>query len=245
MVLELLVCASSGAAPIVHRTRRAVVTFASPGLTPAEMRSFTGLVDRGIRDVEVALGLPRRQRRPVRFLVSERVRISWSRGDEVFLPLARVRAKTAPYLHETAHVLVPCPDQSAWVSEGFASWVESYVSATRGGYDGHIFTRAGNASVDAEARAYLANREGRAVLPFVGSRASPRGMRWRRRSVAAPFYVLSQSFIKFLVGRLGVRRVVSLVEAPDVARALRAKTGRTVGAWKQEWLGDLASAGGP
>jgi hypothetical protein len=62
--------------------------------------------------------------------------------------------------------------------------------------------------------------------------------------VAAPFYVLSQSFAKFLVGKLGLGRVIALVSSREPEAALARASGRSVEDWKAEWLAAIASGGG-
>ena len=105
-----------------------------------------------------------------------------------------------------------------------------------GGYDGVIFSQGGNANVDRLAGGYLAGPRGRAVLPYVGSEATPPRLEQDRRGVAAPFYVLSHSFVKYLVERLGLERVKSLHGAADPARELEKRTGRPLDWWRDAWL---------
>ena len=75
---------------------------------------------------------------------------TWRRT--VFLPVERVRQRRAPYLHEAVHALVPVFGRRTWLSEGLAGYLESFVSETRGGYDAHVFTRAGTRGIHAAAR---------------------------------------------------------------------------------------------
>jgi hypothetical protein len=60
-----------------------------------------------------------------------------------------------------------------------------------------------------------------------------------RRRVAAPFYVMSQSFSKFLVEKLGLARVLALVSSRDPEADLRRLSGRAVEDWKADWLRTL------
>jgi hypothetical protein len=60
-----------------------------------------------------------------------------------------------------------------------------------------------------------------------------------RRRVAAPFYVLSQSFSKFLVAKLGLARVIGLVSSRDPEGTLLAVSGRSVEDWKADGCGPL------
>jgi hypothetical protein len=153
----------------------------------------------------------------------------------VLLPLERVRTRSAPYLHESVHALVPTRGESVWLSEGLASYLESWVSENRGGYDAQIFSRGGNAAIDAAARRALQEPDGQAVLPWVGGEGNPPQLFEDRAGVARPFYVLSQSFAKYLAGHAGVASLVAAVVSGD-QEALLKTTGRSVAEWRQDWL---------
>jgi hypothetical protein len=221
---------------------RATLSYEENALTPSEASRFAGLVDQGIADVESYLkpaapdGL--REGRIV-YRVGADLPYSMTRGRTVSLMVERVRTDSAPYLHETVHVLVPSWNRSVWLSEGFASYVESYVSENIGGYDAHVFSKTGNGGVDAEAARWLGREAGRTVLPWVGTAGEPPEMLEERRRVAAPFYVLSQSFSKFLVNKLGLPRVISLVSSREPEADLARLSGRTVEDWKAEWVRSL------
>jgi hypothetical protein len=221
---------------------RATLVYEESALTPPQAARFASLLDQGIADVESYLrpaatdGL--REGRVV-YRVGAELPYSMTRGRTVSLMVERVRADSAPYLHETLHVLVPSPNRSVWLSEGFASYVESYVSENIGGYDAHVFARTGNRGVDAEAARWLGREAGRTVLPWVGAPGEPPEMLEERRRVAAPFYVLSHSFSKFLVGQIGLARVLALVSSRDPEAALRRASGRSASDWKADWLRTL------
>jgi hypothetical protein len=223
---------------------RASLVYEEGALTPPEAARFADLLDQGIADVESYLrpaapdGL--RDGR-ITYRVGAELPYSMTRGRTVSLMVERVRTDSAPYLHETVHVLVPSPNRSVWLREGFASYVESYVSENIGGYDAHVFTRTGNRGVDAEAARWLSREAGRTVLPWVGTPGEPPEMDEERRRVAAPFYVLSQSFSKFLVGKIGLARVLTLVSSRDPEAALLGLSGRSIEDWKAEWLGVIGA----
>ena len=228
-----------------YDTERAILYFEDGALTPEEAARFSQRLEQGIADVEsylrpAAAGALREDGRIV-YRVGDSLPFSTTRGRTVQLMVERVRADSAPYLHETVHVLLPARNRSVWLSEGFASYVESYVSENIGGYDAHVFSRTGNRGVDGEAARWLAGRGGRDVLPYVGAPGEPPEMVSERRRVAAPFYVLSQSFAKFLVSRLGLARVIALVTSPDPEAALAGISGRTVEDWKADWLAAITS----
>jgi hypothetical protein len=221
---------------------QAIVEYEAGDLLPAEAEAFAMLADRGVTDVEslVHSGLPAwaRRRGRLRFVVSSRVRISRTHDRVVYLPLERVRTRSAPYLHETVHALVPSRGNRTWLSEGLACYLESYVSETLGGYDAHVFSRAGNRGIHAAARRTLAGETGRAVLPWVGGYGDPPRMEEDRADVARPFYVLSHSLTKHLVESVGLEAVVSALVSGS-ADALVDATRRSAEDWKRDWLAVL------
>jgi hypothetical protein len=230
---------------IRYDTERATALFEEGVLSSDEMARFSRLVDAGIGHIEsylrTAAGPEGLRTGRIIYRVGDTVPYSTTRGRTVHLPLERVRSDSAPYLHETVHVLVPCPHRSVWLAEGFASYVESHVSATFGGYDAHVFSRTGNRGVDGEAARWLAREGGRAVLPYIGAPGQPPEMLRERRRVAAPFYVMSQSFTKFLVERLGLERVLGSVMSREPEQALERSSGQPVEAWKAEWLASIGA----
>jgi hypothetical protein len=222
-----------------------VVLESEPGVLGREQAAaFAQLLDRGIADIEALVGpsLPSWARRsgPVRFIVSDRTSISRTYGLVVHLPAERVRNGTAPYLHESVHVLVPFRGSRVWLSEGLACHLESWVSEHRGGYDAHVFTRAGDRGIHAAARRFLTTDAGRAVLPWVGRGGQPPDMNQDRSGVARPFYVLSHSLTKHLVDTAGLDRVVRLVAASDAPSIFERETGRSESQWKDDWLATIA-----
>jgi len=226
-----------------HETDRAVVEYDAGVLSPVEADEFGRLVDQGIADIEalVAPGLPEwaRRRGRLRYVVSARVGMSRAFRSTVLLPLDRVRSRSAPYLHESTHLLVPFRGSRVWLSEGFASYVESWVSEHRGGYDAHVFTRAGDRGIHAAARAWLERPEGRAVLPWVGAPGEPPGLGRERQRVARPFYVLAQSLTKYIVDAVGIDALVRLVVEGGGPSAFASLTGRSEEQWRREWLDAL------
>ena len=228
-----------------HVTARTVLESEPGVLDPAEAKAFSDLLDRGIADIEALVGpsLPSWARRsePVRFIVSERTTMSRTYGVVVHLPADRVRARTAPYLHESVHVLVPFRGSRVWLSEGLACYLESWVSEHRGGYDAHVFTRAGDRGIHAAAGRWLASDGGRAVLPWVGQAGQPPELEQDRSGVARPFYVLSHSLTKYLVDSVGLDHVVRVATASDAPSIFERETGRSESQWKSDWLAALAA----
>lgn len=236
----------SGSTRLQHETDRAVIEWEAGSLEAGEASAFAELVAQGVVDVEalVSQGLPSwaRDRRRIRVVVSTRARISRAYGRTLVFPVSRVRSRTAPYLHEITHALVPARGERTWLSEGFASYMESWVSENRGGYDAHVFSQAGDRGIHDAARRWLSKERGRAVLPWVGSRGEPPGMEWDRSRIARPFYVLSHSFTKYLVDHAGLSPVVGLVVEGGARADFMRLTDKTEAEWKSEWLAAIGVA---
>jgi hypothetical protein len=219
---------------------RATLWFDADALSAAEMDEFAGLVNKGILDIETYLNVPPSEQK-IRYYISSQISISHALGRSIFLPLQRVSKRMAPYLHETTHIVAPCLDCPMWFSEGFASFVQSYISDHMGGYDGVIFSRRGNRGIDREAARWLANDRGQAVLPFLGRHGEPPEIAYDRSNVAAPFYVMAQSLVKFMVEQAGIDKIGTVMGAPDFDEALLKLTSNNSSDWKDQWLGAVTA----
>jgi hypothetical protein len=224
-------------------TDRASLRFENGVVEPDEVKAFAELVNQGILDIEAYLGAQSADSRKIRYYISSQVQISHSTRRSVFLPIGKVQNRTAPYLHETTHVLAPCDDCPMWFSEGLASYVQSYVSEHAGGYDGGIFSHHGNRGIDQDARRWLASSRGQVVLPFIGVPGEPPEINYDRSNVAAPFYVMAQSFVKFMAERATLANLRGVFQATDFDAELHSSTGRSSAEWKQQWLAELGIAG--
>lgn len=219
-------------------TKRAVLHFDSQGLTPEQRKEFAGLVDQGIRHVQSFLKLGSRKEK-LEFFISARVRISHTNYEGIFLPMQRVADRNAPYLHETAHALIPGDTRSIWLMEGFASYVESHVSEKYGGYAGHVFVLGRSSEIDREAQNHLETEGGKRAVTYIAAHGVPRGFYYDRQRVAAPYYVLSHSFIKHLVEKTGLKQVLALHRPEDAVAALEETTGKSGELWRSEWLASI------
>ena len=217
---------------------RASLWFDSGALSSEDMNEFAALVNQGIQDIEAYLKIPAADYK-IRYYISGQISISHALGRSIFLPLTKVANRTAPYLHETTHVVAPCVDCPMWFSEGFASFVQSYISEQVGGYDGGIFTRRGNRGIDRDASRWLANDRGQAVLPFLGRHGEPPEIAYDRSNVAAPFYVMAQSLVKFMVAKAGIETIATVMGAPDFDEALLKLTSNSSADWKDLWLAGM------
>ena len=225
-----------------HReTELADLYFETGSLSEDQMSVFAGLVEKGIADIAAFTGVQQPRERKIRYYISSQFPISHSRGNSVYLPLARVANQSAPYLHETAHVIVPCGNCPMWFNEGLASFVQSYVAEHLGGYDGFIFARRGNRGIDRDAARWLANDRGRAVLPFIGKAEEPPQIMEDRSNVAAPYYVRAQSLVKYMVENTAKEKLRLVMDDEDFDEALGRVTGKSAEQWKQSWLSQIGS----
>ena len=71
---------------------------------------------------------------------------------------------------------------------------------TVGGTAGRVFTKTGNAGLNAEAREVLTTSFGRYVVGFVGHFGAPKDIVTDREHVARSFYVVAKSFTNILFG---------------------------------------------
>ncbi len=219
-----------------QETECAVLYFETGAFSQDRMSTFADLVEKGVEDIASFLTVPLPKERKVRYYVSSEFSTSHAQGRSIYLPLERVANKSAPYLYETVHAIVPCPNCPMWFSEGFASFVQSYVSEHMGGYDGIIFARNGNRGIDRDVSRWLADERGQAVLPFIGKREEPPQIDEDRSNVAAPFYVMAQSLVKHIVENTDIDTLRRAMDDADFENALERLTGRTSEQWKQTWL---------
>jgi hypothetical protein len=147
-------------------------------------------------------------------------------GGAVLLPFWRVRGDSAPVIHETTHAVLMAdvnlgPGQrSAWLEEGFASYVADLLSARLGGKEFNTFETGGLAHVDSTCAARASAPASRAILDFIGRSGRPPNLATDRTGVARPFYTCAESYVKFLTGRLGLPEVAALRAELDPLAAL-------------------------
>ena len=195
------------------------------------------------------------------YYLTNRAGISHAEAARVFLFARRVIPSPTIAIHETVHLLLftdpkaprtrtdLSPEEDlkmmattgVWLAEGFANFAEYELAPKLGLQPDRLFVKGDRTTVDAETRTWIREPRGAHVLPFVGSHGVPDGLLADRANVAPPFYVLSHSFIKYLVDHAGLAPIVRLYEQhfagtrtieEDVKRA----TGRDLAAWRREWL---------
>jgi len=234
---------------VKYQGRRAFV-YADQGLlTPHELDVYGRLVNRGIADAERYLGIRFDAKHygdtRLYFFVSNDVRHSYFSGWEsgqpfVFTEGRRVKTKTDPYLHETAHAILGSTG-SAWLAEGIANYVSSHVSKRFGGYDHKVFDNRGNIGVDEHVKELFENPANARLLPQILSDSEAFDFSafisddqiQQFRDVAYP---VSHSFVKFLLENTSLEKVKNIYSRKDTAKAIEEITGKTKAQWIEMWL---------
>jgi hypothetical protein len=198
------------------------------------------------------------------FYLTDRAGLSHAEATRLFLRAARVIPSPSIAIHEAVHLLLmkspgaprnrsdlPWEEEvrltattGVWLAEGFANFAAYELAAKVGLEPDRLFVKGDRTTVDAEARTWMRDARGAAVLPFVGSHGIPEGLYADRVNVAPPFYVLGHSFITHLVGRVGLERVVRLYEehfdgTRSIEEDVRRVTGSDLARLREEWLRTL------
>jgi hypothetical protein len=240
-----------------HAAPRAVVWVASGALTAREAADFATRLSDGVVALERALGVTLDRARygtdTVHAFLAPEITVSHVYGGYdhqrhakpyLFLDPAKVRAREAPYLHETTHLL-------AWrfgshsLREGTAMYAEALVGGAGGGDLSGLFMVRGEADADARAAALLGTPLGQDLLRWIGrggfpdaavTAATPANRRSR-----AGYYQLSQSFAQHVAREAGLATLLALYAAPDTEAAYVSLTGRTREAWVEGWVKRVTS----
>jgi hypothetical protein len=233
-------------------------------LSPDAERQFLGGIERGLVAVSEYLRrtyIPAPTAPKPAYYLTNRAGISHASATRVFLFARRVIPSPAISIHETVHLLLirnpsaprnrddlsPEEDvrlmanSGVWLAEGFASYIADELAPRVQMEPAHLFFNGDNATVDDEARRWLGESRGNKVARFVGSHGIPDDFLADRPNVAAPFYILGQSFVKYLVRHAGIAAVVQLYEehfdgTRSIEEDVRRVTGRDLPEWRRDWL---------
>ncbi|MGI8811543.1 MAG: hypothetical protein ACR2IH_03325 [Pyrinomonadaceae bacterium] len=240
---------------VKYEMKRAVVWAEKDSLTQDEIKEFSSLVNQGIIGIEKYLSVKVDKKhyraKKIEYFISSKAGISHTSSEDkpfVYIRPIKVKDKQAPYIHETTHVIA-WKTESLWLSEGFASHVQTYVSKHYGGYGGYPFNPE-NKDIDQLAKIILKVEISKKVLPLIGLNGLPYSFNeeqskmasivFEDRKVAAPaFYNLSESFVKFLVEKVGMKKLRKIYEAADSQASILKLTGKIVDEWKTDWLKSL------
>jgi hypothetical protein len=243
-----------------------VIVYVDKGLLTTEAeREFAQSVDRMFAATSTYLQRrfdpTRRKTALPAYYLTNWAGISHAESTRIFLGARRVIPSPAIVIHESVHLLLmKNPDaprnrddltpevdarvmanSGVWLAEGFAGYVAYELAPRLNLEPDHLFVKGDRSTVDAEAGQWIRDPRGAKVLPYVGAAGMPEGLLADRTNVAAPFYVLGQSFIKYLVLHAGLATVTRLYEehfdgtraiADDVNRI----TGRALADWRAGWL---------
>ena len=241
---------------VKYETKRAILWVEKNGLTQKELEEFGALVNQGILDIEKYTGIKfdkkRYQADKLEYFINSKPGIA--RGiiaskPFIYLPLVRVKEKKAPYLHETAHKIAYKSLEALWMAEGFCSYVQTYVAKHYGGYNGTAHNPE-NTDVDQLAKNHLKTDAGKKLLSLIGLNGSPLKMNEEQREPYRPifedrrisariFYNLSESFVKFLVAKIGLKKLIKIFDSADMRSNSMKITGKSVDDWKADWLKSL------
>jgi len=237
-----------------HETRRALVWVEKDSLTDQEITDFLRFIDPGIGAIEKYLGVTFAscgyKSDKVEYYISPTAgmsRASFEYKPQVFMSSRHVKAKSSGYLHETAHVLSRWSKNALWIMEGLATHVDTIVKKQLGDGSINIFNLE-ELPTHRKAAQIIQTPAGRDVLPLMGMDGSPitmtdaqkeifRPLFDDRRAVTAPaFYNLSESFVTFVIEKLGMAKMREIASAPSPRAAIRRLSGRTMDQWKADWL---------
>ncbi|GHE32499.1 hypothetical protein [Vulcaniibacterium thermophilum] len=165
----------------------------------------------------------------------------------LFFDLRKVRRGDAPFAHELAHVLV-WRFGSHSLREGLATYVELELAARGEASASGLFGMHDADSAESRAAAIARSDAGLRVLPWIGrnGHADAAVTSLEDESSREAYYVLSQSFVRYLVTSLGLATVLDVHADADPEAALRARSGKPLEAWREAWWSALrASRGRP
>lgn len=237
---------------IKYEGRRAVVIAEQGLLTQQELIEYGILVNKGVDHIERYLGIKFDDKhygnKRLNYFISNDLKHSYFSGRQSRQPFAflegpRVKEKTDPYLHETAHAILG-ETGSSWLAEGLANYVSSYVSEHFDGYDHKVFGNRGNRGVDKHVKELLADRNNALMLKkifaeleyFDFSEFANDDQIQGFRNVAYP---VSHSFVKFLIKKIGLGKVKKIYLRKDTDRAIDEVTGKNKDGWIKAWLNHL------
>ncbi len=236
---------------VKYETSKAIIWVEKGSLTQEEIHQFGTLVEQGITNIEKFLknnlDVKKSSGRKLQYFVSPKIDVSHVyykdlKGlydPKLFMPSQRVKDHNAPYLHETAHILAG--DNSEWFSEGFASYIESYVSENMGGYSAHIFDLDGNKGIDEQAAKAIRTKAGKAAIQLIGDNEKTLSLSSNDQTLRAAAYVLYQSAVKFLIKNVSLEKTMQIYREKGTEKSFNEVTNHTLEEWKTKWIQHLTT----
>lgn len=242
----------------VRHERPSVVLWVGPDALPAaEAEAFADALDRGVAEIGELLGTML----DTAHYAEDKVQVFVARGVEashvyggyshmqydkpyLFLDARRVRRGGAPFMHELTHLM-------AWrfgshsLREGFATYVELEVGGrVPGGLSG-LFGMTDAATADARARTLLSTEAGARIATLMGRNGIPPADATDPSDMVSreTYYALSQSFVRFMVERIGLATFMRVYSDPDSETAIARLTGISMDVWRERWMRALGGAG--
>lgn len=147
----------------------------------------------------------------------------------IFMPSASDPYSFHNYAHELTHLLTP--QHSDWVSEGLAVTMNDIYG--EGGFPNF------GQNTDQLSLAYLNRAD---ILEHIGDETYYPTRADLRTSVGQGFYMLSGSFVKYIIEKAGIEIFMQAYSAPNMQQGLEKTTKKTLQEWKTEWAGYLSSS---
>jgi hypothetical protein len=239
-----------------------IVWLPPEALTEPQRQELVDNLDRGVTALRALIGAHTWQRlrdQKITYYISPERFIAHATGRAtVLMPLARLLEGRAPFLHESAHeLLFPQPSSApddpshvgtrvllasrpVWLIEGMADYVAQTVAAETGFAEGDVFAVGGLAQADKTCAQRLQGPRGAEVLRSIGEAGAPAALYTTERQAVAPtFYACAQSFVKFLVARVGLQAMAELfplIREGTVDERLAQLTQSSLPLLRAEWL---------
>lgn len=249
-----------------------VVILAPPdSLERVWLNRFADSLAQGVAEIRHLIGAPhswqRIGSRPIRFYLSPGLFVSHADGrGGIFISLARVRDRRAPFLHEASHeLLAPAPpflpyeypDSVAWeraagvfpfwLNEGLADYLAQRAADATGFLEGDVFAVGGLARADSVCDARLrASSRRKEIQERIGRSGRLEALFTTDRAAVAPvYYACAQSFAAYIVARVNLPVVVDLFpRIPDGTwqRAIEVAAGAPLEELRRSWLDRISGS---
>jgi hypothetical protein len=242
--------------------QQVIVWLPPEALAEPQRQELVDNLDRGVTALRALIGAHPWQHlrdQKITYYISPERFIAHATGRAtILMPLARLQEGRAPFLHESVHELlfpqppsspndlsnvgtrVPLTSRPEWLIEGMADYVAQTVAAETGFAEGDVFAVGGLARADTTCVQRLQRPRGAEVLRSIGEAGAPAALFTTERQAVAPtFYACAQSFVKFLVARVGLRAMVELfplIREGKVDERLAQLTQSSLPLLRAEWL---------
>lgn len=255
-----------------RRVSRAHVVLTVPrdSMSAAHQEALADSLERGLQALHELVQSPhawqRHGKAAVHILLAPGRFVSHANGDgTVFIPFSVAARGEAPYLHESAHVLLTAPapfyvwehdtpaarqavgDHTAqWLLEGLPNVLAARAAQAAGLREYNLFATTAAGSVHATCAERTRDAPRAAMREAVGSEGMVAGLNGEARGELAPaYYTCAESFVTFFVDQLGLRAVVEL--APHMTHdtwrtALERLAAASLGDLKALWQKHLMAA---